>query len=293
LVAFWRSELRTDASGRLSLRIALPPGPPRWRVEVIAAAGATRIGSARTTIAAPQPVLATLEPPPALTVGDVWPASVLLHNRSAQPALVTATLRLSGLQITATQVITRQARLDPGATQRLSWPVVTGDVRDAGVAFTLEMAGAARQELVQRIAVRPARGDGPPTTTAQAGATVRREYFDPANGQRIDPANLRAGQLVGVRVSVIAVRPLAASRLVAPLPAGFELVSSAPQPPFGPPRAEPGELLFALRALGVGIHTQEYLVRAALPGHFIAPAPQLVLAGDVTIVGNSQHVIVE
>jgi hypothetical protein len=292
-VAFWRSGLRSDASGRLTVRVMLPPGPARWRIEALAAAGATRFGSASTTVAAPQPLAVALELPSALVVGDLWPATVALRNHGAQPTIVTATLSLRGLQPAGAEALTRTLRLEPGAEQRLAWPVVTGDAPEASLRVTLETAGGNRRELAGRILVRTPGGAGEPTTTAQAGATVQRDYFDPASGGRLDPSALRAGQLVGVRVSVIVVRPLGPADLYAPLPAGFALVSATPQRPFGRARAGQEGLLFAISELGEGIYTQEYLVRAAQPGRFIAPAPQLALADGQTIVGRSEHAIVE
>jgi uncharacterized protein YfaS (alpha-2-macroglobulin family) len=285
LVAFWRGGLRTDSAGRLTLRVPLPPGAARWRVEALAAAGATRVGAATIAIAAPQPVAGTLELPPALTVGDLWPATATLRNGSGVPTLVTATLRLRGLQPATTEPLTRVVRLEPGDAQRLSWPVVTGEASDVEVRVTLETAGGWRQELTGRLDVR-ASGDEPSQPpTVQTGATIQRDYYDPASGRRLDPSELRAGQLVGVRVSVVAVRPLGEVSLRVPLAGGFA--------PLGAGAGTPGELRASLDTSGEGIYTQEFLVRAALPGHFIAPAPQLVLANGQTIVGRSEHTIVE
>lgn len=101
------------------------------------------------------------------------------------------------------------------------------------------------------------------------------ELVDPASGAALDPGALRAGQLVGVRLTAVVARPLLRADLEVALPAGLEVVPTTPRPPFQAAVAGAGGVRLSGAELGPGVYTQLVLARAVATGSFAAPPAQL------------------
>lgn len=102
------------------------------------------------------------------------------------------------------------------------------------------------------------------------------ELVDPASGAPVDPATLRAGQLVGIRLTVVVARPLARADIELPLPAGLALAAATPRPPFQQAgEAGPGRARLGAADLAPGVYTQLILARAVAAGSFAAPPARL------------------
>lgn len=112
---------------------------------------------------------------------------------------------------------------------------------------------------------------------APARLSVVQALVDPASGAPVDPAGLRAGQLVGIQLTAVVARPLVRAELEVALPAGLALVAATPRAPFqhaGP--ADDQVVRVGAADLSPGVYSQLILARAVAPGEFDAPPARLI-----------------
>ncbi|WP_029138880.1 Ig-like domain-containing alpha-2-macroglobulin family protein [Nakamurella lactea] len=100
-LALFRPSATTDSDGRATIDVTLPDNLTRYRVMVVAVAGATDFGTAESTITAGLPVTVRPSAPQFLNFGDTLQLPVLLQNRtgtalSTDVVLQTANLKLTG-----------------------------------------------------------------------------------------------------------------------------------------------------------------------------------------------------
>ena len=98
-----------------------------------------------------------------------------------------------------------------------------------------------------------------------------REYLDPQTGQPLDPAALRVGQVVRVRLTAVVGAQHSGLALEDPLPAGAELVSPGTGD-FARATAAAGALALERGASGPGIYQHSYLLRLVAAGRYGVPA---------------------
>jgi hypothetical protein len=129
-----------------------------------------------------------------------------------------------------------------------------------------------------------------------AAMLVRQDYLDPRSGAPLDPATLRLGQLVRVRLTLVALQPLVLAELHAALPAGLAPVDISPTAPFLASATDETRqrVVFQATSLAPGVHSQTYLARAVAAGSYNAPAPRLSapLSPEIEASGNSGQVVV-
>lgn len=116
---------------------------------------------------------------------------------------------------------------------------------------------------------------------------VHQDYLDPVSNAAFDPAALRLGQLVRVRLTLIATEPVAYVSLAAPLPAAFALVDTEDELPTAGDehsalllvgRTTEGTVMFAGSDLAPGVYTRTYLARVVNVGTFAVPPPHALPA---------------
>lgn len=120
--AFWEPYVRTDASGRATVRVPLPDNLTTWRATAKAITERTAVGYGISKVISTKPFFVRLETPRFLTGGDSTRLLALVHNETGQEqqALVRLvapnTLQVSGKD---TQTITVPA----GGVGKVEWPV--------------------------------------------------------------------------------------------------------------------------------------------------------------------------
>lgn len=118
---------------------------------------------------------------------------------------------------------------------------------------------------------------------------VTHNYVDPQTNRLLDPADLRPGQLVRCRLTLVVYHPLAALDLESDLPAAMRFVTAEAIAPFfqytyntpTPParvaaegQATSHRLRFSAAELAAGIYTQSYLLRVQAAGEYTTPPPR-------------------
>jgi uncharacterized protein YfaS (alpha-2-macroglobulin family) len=128
----------------------------------------------------------------------------------------------------------------------------------------------------------------PPIATApvSGGVELLREYLDPLTGRAIDPSDLRAGQLVRVRLTIVAAERYSRLAIEEPLPGGAALVV-AESTPFAQVARDADHLTLTGQDLVPGIYQYSYLLRAVAPGRYAVPSATARSGDDLIGVGNA------
>lgn len=231
-------------------------------------------------------------------------AALALHHASAEQTLVTEATRWLVAHATP------DGWGDSYSTGRVlhTLRAVLPSGTEAGVTLALNgapVAAPANPNTVLRIVplplaeLRPANtlvvtSDGSPAILAwrltwllpqsSGGAGVLREYLDPQSGRRIDPAALRTGQLVRVRLTLVVPGERRFVTVRDELPAGLTLVDGA-RAAFEHVATSLGQIELSAATLPPGIFEYSYLARAVIPGRYAAPPPALVLPGGMVLPG--------
>lgn len=92
-LALFVPEVRTDAQGHAEIELRLPDSLTRYRVMVVAVAGARAFGAGEASITARQPLMLRPSPPRFLNFGDRAELPLLVQNQTDQPMQVELGLR--------------------------------------------------------------------------------------------------------------------------------------------------------------------------------------------------------
>jgi len=210
--------------------------------------------------------------------GDAYTtARVVQALRAIAPASAPATvaMTLNGAPITSSDA--------PGAVLRLV-PLPLSDLRPVN---TLVVTGDGNPALVawQVTWTDPAALPG-------EGVGLLREFLDPQTGVPLDPARLRVGQLIKVRLTCVAHAERHFVTLRDAFPAGFVPVDAGSSPVFRQIDLFSDRIELAVEALAPGIYRYTYLVRAVTPGSYAVPPPELILPGDRALTGTATTTVV-
>jgi uncharacterized protein YfaS (alpha-2-macroglobulin family) len=210
--------------------------------------------------------------------GDAYTtARVVQALRAIAPASAPATvaMTLNGAPITSSDA--------PGAVLRLV-PLPLSDLRPVN---TLVVTGDGNPALVawQVTWTDPAALPG-------EGVGLLREFLDPQTGVPLDPARLRVGQLIKVRLTCVAHTERHFVTLRDAFPAGFVPVDAGSSPVFRQIDLFSDRIELAVEALAPGIYQYTYLVRAVTPGSYAVPPPELILPGARALTGTATTTVV-
>ncbi|HEX6883949.1 MAG TPA: alpha-2-macroglobulin family protein [Planctomycetota bacterium] len=97
--ALWLADVKTDAAGRASVPLTFPDSTTRWKATVRAVDAGTRVGEGSATARTRLPLIARLQTPRFLVVGDEVTLSANLDNNLGVPQTVQATLEAVGLTV--------------------------------------------------------------------------------------------------------------------------------------------------------------------------------------------------
>ena len=87
-LAFYRSDLVTDAEGRVELMQQMPDSLTRYRIMAVALQGEKYFGSGESDVTAKKPLMVSPAPPRFLNVGDHFDLPVVVHNRGEEDVRV-------------------------------------------------------------------------------------------------------------------------------------------------------------------------------------------------------------
>lgn len=113
--------------------------------------------------------------------------------------------------------------------------------------------------------------NGPPDSI------MRQDLSDPISGATLDPATLRQGQLVRVRLTLITTQSPGIAELHVVPPAAFAAVSAEGNQDFTHTIVTRNRIIFAAADLKSGVYLQSYLARVVATGDFVVPSPQIML----------------
>ena len=164
-VAYWHPALFTDTSGNARISFKLPDNLTRYRIVAVAASGADKFGSGKSSIQVTQPLTLDSALPRFAFLGDAFEAAVLVTNRTGRTIQGTVTMETD---LDGGKRERRNVRLEAGVAQRVAFPVRAKSVGDARVEFRAEFAGA-RDALRLLLPVLEPRA---PHSAAAAGRTT-------------------------------------------------------------------------------------------------------------------------
>jgi uncharacterized protein YfaS (alpha-2-macroglobulin family) len=119
-----------------------------------------------------------------------------------------------------------------------------------------------------------------------SGIALLREYLDPQTGQPLDPAQLRAGQLVRTRLTVVTTEARRAVKIAEPLPANALVIDRGEGAGLAYSSASGGQISLSADALAPGIYQYSYAIRLAAAGRYAVPPPLATAEGSPSGVGN-------
>lgn len=129
-LAAWVPSVATDAAGHATVDIALPDNLTRYRVMVVAAAGAQQFGTAEANITARLPLMIRPSAPRFANVGDRFELPVVVQNQTDSPMDV--------------DVVLQTANLDPATPAGVRVNVPANDRVEVRFPVSVAAAGTAR-----------------------------------------------------------------------------------------------------------------------------------------------------
>jgi uncharacterized protein YfaS (alpha-2-macroglobulin family) len=147
-LATFAPAVRTDASGRAQVEVALPDNLTRYRVMVVAVAGGNQFGSAEANLVARLPLMVRPSAPRFLNFGDRFELPVVLQNQTDASLSVDVVLRVGNIELTSSpgQRVTVPAR-DRVEVRFPATTVMPGTARAQIAAVSGSFADAATVEL--------------------------------------------------------------------------------------------------------------------------------------------------
>jgi alpha-2-macroglobulin len=134
--ALWLPDVTTDEAGKAAVELTFPDSTTRWKASARALDTGTRVGQGSTSVRTRLPLIARLQTPRFLVVGDVATFSANLDNNTDEPMVVEPVLEAAGLAMD--QVEPARVTVPANGSLRVDWSV------------TASQAGTARLKLVAR-----------------------------------------------------------------------------------------------------------------------------------------------
>ncbi|PDW02448.1 Ig-like domain-containing alpha-2-macroglobulin family protein [Candidatus Viridilinea mediisalina] len=109
-------------------------------------------------------------------------------------------------------------------------------------------------------------------TPAPGQFALTQSLIDPNSGSPLNPTNIRLGQTIGLRTTIIVAHPTPRASLTLNLPAGLSPLPTSVAAPFHMlTSSQVGQLKLGLAPLPPGIYSHTIIARANATGHFNAP----------------------
>src|SRR5262249_39692447 len=133
-LAAFAPAVKTDASGKATVEIAMPDNLTRYRVVAIAVAGGKQFGKGEDAMTARLPLMVRPSPPRFLNFGDTFRLPVVVQNQTDGAMTVRVAVRASTAAIT--DGAGREVRVPANDRVEVQFPVAA------------ELAGTARFQVV-------------------------------------------------------------------------------------------------------------------------------------------------
>nr|MDQ2995928.1 hypothetical protein [Chloroflexota bacterium] len=282
---YWNPALRTGPSGVLSFTIQLPREPTELRA-LAWAAGTSSAGQTMSTLLVTQPFTLKLEAPPRFRVGDQVELTARIQSTSPVTQTIQVSLVSAGVRLLDATTITQVQTFDPGATARFTWRAEVLDA--AGVRLNISARGsAAPVQSAQSAQIDQPILPADSTEARNGGIALIRDYLDPLTGQPLDLAQLRAGQLVRARLTVVINEPQHAVQIADALPGSAVLISADTSADFETAGFADGRMTLTAATLEPSIYQFSYMLRVLAGGRYSVPAPTANAADGASGIGNT------
>lgn len=131
--AFWQPGLVTNAEGEAAVKFPYPDSLTTWRIVARGATGGAEFGFAEASARTTKPLIARLQAPRFLVVGDKVDVSAVVNNRTEAAFSARAELAVEGL-VGAPKAQT--TRVEAGGDARIQWPLEAGEAGWARLTLT-------------------------------------------------------------------------------------------------------------------------------------------------------------
>jgi len=283
--AYWNPALHTGPSGVLTFTLRLPREPAELRA-LVWAASPQSAGQAALTLPLTQPFTLQLEAPPRFRGGDIVELAARIQNTSPVTQSIQASLTSSGVRLLDGVTPTQEQTFAPGATARFIWRAEVLDM--ANVRLTISARGKDAPERSTQIEQPILPADSRAARTG--GIALIRDYLDPLTGQPLILAQLRAGQLVRARLTIVINESHSTVEIADTLPGNAVLIGAADSADFTHADLADGRVTLTAATLEPGIYQYSYLLRMVAGGRYSAPAPSVHAADGASGVGNAAMV---
>lgn len=278
---YWDTALRTNDSGVLTITLRLPNEAGAFRAVAWAFRDADSFGQGQASFTISQSLDLTIDAPQLLRHGDSAELVALVRNTSTTTQTATLAFISSGLRLIE-QPSSLNVELASGELARVVWRVAVDNGNRARFRIDATDGAAFTQTQERELPIEPTAE--PLAMLTKVG--VLREYLDPLTKQSLEITQLRAGQLVRVRLTLINTAHYQDVLVIEPLPGGARLVE-ANTPSFGQLEVRTEQLRLHSSALTPGIYQYEYLLRVGPAGRYIVPMSTLSQANE-GLLGSSQ-----
>jgi uncharacterized protein YfaS (alpha-2-macroglobulin family) len=270
----------------LSFTLQLPRQPTELRA-LAWAAGTQSAGQAASTLLITRPFTLQLEAPPRFHVGDQIELAARIQNTSPITQTIETSLTSTGMRLLDAAAMTQERALAPGATARFTWRAEVLDAASVRLSISARGSRAPAQSAQIDQPILPAG-----STAARNGAiALIRDYLDPLTGQPLDLAQLRAGQLMRARLTVVINEPRRAIEIADALPGNAVLIRADTSADFDNADAD-GRMTISAATLEPGIYQYSYTLRVLAGGRYSVPAPTAHAADGASGIGNATTLIV-
>lgn len=140
--ACWIPDVKTDADGKVVVKVKYPDSTTSWQATVHGATRENQFGSTHVSTKTTQPLIARLEMPRFLIVGDEAIISGVIQNNSDAVLNTTVALTASGVERNKSSSETQKVSIPPHDQKRIDWQVQATQKGKASFKLT---AGAGKE----------------------------------------------------------------------------------------------------------------------------------------------------
>ena len=230
-----------------------------------------------------QPFTLQLAAPPRFRAGDQIELTARIQSTSPITQAIQASLAATGVRRLDAVALTQARALASGTTARLAWRAEVLDVAEVRLKISARGLIAQAQSVQIDQPILPANR----TEARNGGIALIRDYLDPLTSQPLDLAQLRAGQLVRARLTVVINEPRHAVEIADALPGNAVLISADTSADFEHTGFADGRMTLTAATLEPGIYHYFYLLRAVAGGRYSVPAPTANAADGASGIGNA------
>jgi alpha-2-macroglobulin len=280
--AYWNPALRTGPSGVLTFTLQLPREPTELRA-LAWAAGPNSASQAASTLLITRPFTLQIEAPPRFRVGDIVELAARIQSTCPVTQAIQASLASAGVRLLDDVAQLQQRTLAPGAMARFTWRAEVLDVAGVRLNISVRESDAPAQSAQIEQPILPAGA----TEVHNGGIALIRDFLDPLTSQPLDLGQLRAGQLVRARLTVVINEPRRAVEIADSLPGNAILISADKSVDFENAGFANGRMILTGATLEPGIYQYSYMLRVVAGGRYSVPAPTARAADGASGIGNA------